>query len=213
MKMINMGQLGLCVVGVLSVLGFASACAPSSDIVLEEGSTTSVAVASPAHAVAIVDHVLDPTSLRGAGPVAANAVIVTTIDGDTVVVRIGTATEHLRLLGIDTPETHRPGVPIECFGPEASAFTARLLPRGTPVRVTRDVEARDRYGRLLGQLQRASDGLWVDEALVRAGMAAAKHYSPNLAGTDELELAQSEARASGRGLWSACGGPHEEAPA
>ena len=205
-------RVAWCAAGALSVLGLGLACAPANDIVLELGSTTSVASASRADAGGNVVDAVDLTRSRNAGPVVANAVIVATIDGDTVVVRIGATTEHLRLLGIDTPETHRPGVPIECFGPEASAFTAKLLPKGTRVRITRDVEARDRYGRLLGQLQRASDGLWIDEALVRAGMAAAKHYSPNLAGTDELESAQAEARASGRGLWGACGGPHEEAP-
>ena len=174
--------------------------------VLEVPPTTSLATSSRAHSI-------DPRLLRGPGPVPANAVIVRAIDGDTVVARIGRRTEHVRLLGIDTPETHRPGTPIECFGPEASAFTGALLPPGTPVRLTRDVEARDRYGRLLGQIQRARDGLWIDEALVRSGMAAAKHYAPNLAGTDALVSAQSDAQSNGRGLWGACGGPHEEAPA
>ena len=192
---------GLFLSGILLV-----GCTRGPEPILELGPTTS-------RTAKVFVAGVDPSTLRGTAPVDPNAVIVADIDGDTVVIRMGAVIEHLRLLGIDTPETHRPGVPIECFGPEASAFTAALLPSGTPVRVTRDVEARDRYGRLLGQLQRAEDGLWIDEVLVRAGMASARHYSPNLAGTDELEAAQAEAKAAGRGLWGACGGPHEEAPA
>src|SRR4051794_16058734 len=52
------------------------------------------------------------------------------IDGDTIAVATsgeGYARERsVRLLGIDTPETHKPGTPIECGGPEASANMARI---------------------------------------------------------------------------------------
>jgi micrococcal nuclease len=51
------------------------------------------------------------------------------IDGDTIDVEIGGRTERIRLIGIDTPETRKPDAPIECYGPEASAFTAALLLR------------------------------------------------------------------------------------
>jgi micrococcal nuclease len=34
------------------------------------------------------------------------ATVVRVIDGDTIVVRIGSRDENVRLLGIDTPETH-----------------------------------------------------------------------------------------------------------
>ena len=33
----------------------------------------------------------------------------------------------MRLIGIDTPETKRPGYPVQCGGPAASAEAARLL--------------------------------------------------------------------------------------
>src|SRR3954451_24306016 len=91
-------------------------------------------------------HSSTPTENRAP---AANATIVRVIDGDTVDVTIGGRDEHVRLIGIDTPETKKPNTPIQCYGPEASAFTEELLPPGTPVRVERDVEARDDYGRLL----------------------------------------------------------------
>ena len=50
--------------------------------------------------------------------------IIEVIDGDTVRVRAFGArrsTYTVRLLGIDTPETRKPGTPIECGGKEATA--------------------------------------------------------------------------------------------
>ncbi|MFM8956229.1 MAG: thermonuclease family protein, partial [Actinomycetota bacterium] len=77
------------------------------------------------------------------------AVVVEVIDGDTVRLQLGDAREDVRLIGIDTPETKHPTKPVECFGPEASAFLARLLPVGATLRVERDMEGRDSYRRLL----------------------------------------------------------------
>jgi micrococcal nuclease len=94
------------------------------------------------------------------------ATVVRVIDGDTIVVHIGERDENTRLLGIDTPETHKPNTPVECFGPEASDRMAALLPPGTVVRLVRDVEARDRYGRLLAYVYRDGDGLFVDRTMV-----------------------------------------------
>ncbi len=75
----------------------------------------------------------------------------------------------MRLIGIDTPETRRPPTsPSQCFGPEASARTTELLPAGTVVRLERDVEARDRYDRLLAYVYRVADGLFVNLRARRA---------------------------------------------
>ena len=143
---------------------------------------------------------------RGGAPGAA--IVTKVVDGDTIHVRIGRADEIVRLIGIDTPETHKPGTAVECFGVEATKALARLLPTRTPVRLERDVEARDRYGRLLAYVYRAHDKLFVNVEMARAGYAAAYTYPPNVAHTDDIVLAASEARAASRGLWSACGGGH-----
>jgi micrococcal nuclease len=127
------------------------------------------------------------------------------VDGDTIVVRIGGRTEKVRLIGIDTPETVDPRRPVGCFGKEASDHTKELLPPGTTVRLVRDVEARDRYDRLLAYVYRARDDLFVNLALARDGYASIATYPPNVAHVDELTAASAEARREGRGLWSACG--------
>ena len=135
--------------------------------------------------------------------------IVEVVDGDTVVVDLAGHRETVRLLGIDTPETVHPDRSVECFGPQASARLRLLLVPGRGVLVTRDVEPRDRYDRLLAYLERLSDGLQVNMALVERGYAATLHIDPNDALRQELAAAESRARAAGLGLWAACGGPHE----
>jgi micrococcal nuclease len=139
-------------------------------------------------------------------PSQAGAGVVThPVDGDTVDVQLDTGEERVRLIGIDTPESVARDRPVECYGPEAKARLAELLPVGTPVRLERDVEARDRYGRLLAYVYRTDDDLFVNLSLVEDGYAEARRFEPNVTLQDELDRAESAARAAGRGLWPACG--------
>ncbi len=73
------------------------------------------------------------------------------VDSDTIKVVVRGFETPVRLIGIDTPETHHPSKPVQCFGPAASARTARLLPIGQRVRLETDPtqDTRDRYARLL----------------------------------------------------------------
>jgi micrococcal nuclease len=143
----------------------------------------------------------DATSPQPAG----TAVVVHPIDGDTIDVTIDGQDEHVRLIGMDTPESVARDRPIECFGPEAKARMAELLPAGTAVRLERDVEARDKYGRLLAYVFRASDELFINMVLVQEGYAEARPFEPNVTRQGELDRAEDEARAGQRGLWPACG--------
>ena len=59
------------------------------------------------------------------GAVSRQYRVVQVLDGDTVVVQRDGGAETIRLLGVDTPETHHPRKPVQCYGPEASAYTAR----------------------------------------------------------------------------------------
>ncbi|MCB9394762.1 MAG: thermonuclease family protein [Acidimicrobiaceae bacterium] len=138
--------------------------------------------------------------------VPANAIVVRVVDGDTVVVDVAGRRETVRLIGIDTPETVKPDAPVECFGPEASAATKELLPDGTPVWLVRDVEARDDYGRLLAYVHRATDGTFVNLALVRRGFATVLTFPPNTAHVDDFVAAAESAHGEQLGLWAACAG-------
>lgn len=142
--------------------------------------------------------------------VEANAVVERIVDGDTLVVVVDGAEERVRLIGMNTPESVDRRRPVMCFGKEASAHLDELVPAGTPVRLERDVEVRDRYDRLLAYLYRASDGLFVNLAMVTDGYAQQYTFPPNVAHTAAFGRAEREARADGTGLWSACEAPFEE---
>jgi micrococcal nuclease len=140
----------------------------------------------------------------------ANATVTRVVDGDTLVVDTGGAEERVRLIGINTPESVDRSRPVMCFGKEASAHMSRLLPPGTPVQLVRDVEARDRYGRLLAYVYRASDARFVNLAMVEDGYADQYTFPPNVEHTETFGKAARAAREQGVGLWSACDKPFEE---
>lgn len=139
------------------------------------------------------------------GSVESNAVVDFVIDGDTIDVILDSGEERVRLIGIDTPEEGRDGEPSECFADEATAFTASLLPIGTPVRLERDVVGRDDFGRLLAYVYRASDGLFVNEAILRNGFGQPLTIEPNSTFADRFVDAAFAAEADDLGLWVSCG--------
>lgn len=135
---------------------------------------------------------------RGA---SRTAVVVQAIDGDTIEVRIGARTDVVRLLGVDTPETHHPTKPVECFGPEAAAYTARRL-TGRTVTLEDDVEPRDVYDRRLAYV--SVDGHRFNDELLREGFARLLVIPPNGTHARTMLATELAAKRAGRGLWSAC---------
>lgn len=136
-----------------------------------------------------------------AGDVSARVVRV--VDGDTIVVSVGGREDRVRYIGIDTPESVKPGTPVQCYAKRASKENARLI-AGREVRLVADAEARDRYGRRLAYVYRAADGLLVNVALARGGYAKPLTIAPNVAHAGEIAAAARAARRAGRGLWNAC---------
>ncbi len=136
------------------------------------------------------------------------ATITHVIDGDTIDVEIGGRVERVRLIGIDTPETKKPSAPIECYGPEASAFTAALLTVGTEVLIERDIVGRDDYGRLLGYVHLLDgDGApttFVNMEIVEQGFARPLTIEPNSTFARDFANAARRAERSDLGLWAAC---------
>lgn len=123
------------------------------------------------------------------------------IDGDTIEIEGG---QRIRLIGIDTPETVNPRVPVACFGKEASDKTKSLL-EGKSVTLEKDVSETDTYGRLLRYV--FLDTLFVNDYLVRQGFAQVSTYPPDVKYQNQFQEAQKEARDNNRGLWSACQNP------
>ena len=143
------------------------------------------------------------------GPVAPSGArgevgrVVKVVDGDTIHVQVGSAREKVRYIGIDTPETKHPRKPVQCFGQRASQFNERLV-AGERVRLVRDAEERDRYGRLLAYVFRDRDALFVNAELARLGYAQPLTIAPNVRYAERFAALAREAREQGRGLWSAC---------
>jgi len=139
---------------------------------------------------------------------AVGARLARVIDGDTIVVRLDGRSERVRYIGIDTPETVKPGTPVQCYGPAAHELNARLLgASGAALTLRFDRELRDRYGRLLAYVYRARDGLLLNARLVAEGAARTLEIRPNTALAGPLARLQQGAQAAGRGLWGACGAP------
>jgi micrococcal nuclease len=135
------------------------------------------------------------------GPRGVDAFVTRVVDGDTVEARIGEAVEDVRLIGIDTPETVKPEAPVECFGPEASSFTHRVL-EGQPVRLVYGVERHDIYDRLLAYAY--IDHRFFNAELVRRGLARTLEIPPNTLHRALFRRLELKAARSGRGLWGAC---------
>ncbi|MBM3664618.1 MAG: thermonuclease family protein [Actinobacteria bacterium] len=118
---------------------------------------------------------------HAAPSVVLRGTVTKVVDGDTIKFQARGFESTMRLIGIDTPETKRPGYPVQCGGPAASAETARLLPVGTAIRVESDPsqDARDKYDRFLGYVYVGSRGgarRSVNYRLVRTGFAKTYVY-------------------------------------
>jgi micrococcal nuclease len=141
---------------------------------------------------------IEPTvQVQAEEPVAGEQVRVARIvDGDTVELGDGGT---VRLIGVDTPETVAPGQPVDCYGPEASAYTKQLL-EGQTVFLEKDVSETDRFGRLLRYVYLES-GEMVNELLVLDGYARVSTFPPDVKYQERFLAAERQAREAGRGLW------------
>ena len=136
-----------------------------------------------------------------AGPLSVAAEVVRVVDGDTIEARIGNEVEDVRLIGIDTPETVKPGTPVQCFGERASHFTKRRL-TGQRARLVFGVERRDVYGRLLAYAYLGDR--FFNPILVRRGLARTLTIPPNDRFAVRFRRLELAAARVGRGLWGAC---------
>ncbi|MCC7129275.1 MAG: hypothetical protein B6D39_11135 [Anaerolineae bacterium UTCFX2] len=123
------------------------------------------------------------------------------IDGDTIEVEIDGQNYTVRYIGMDTPETKKPGEPVQYFGPEADAKNRELV-EGKKVVLVKDVSETDRFDRLLryvfvGNLH----GAFVNYELVKQGFAKAKSYPPDKACNSYFQQAQQAAQQAALGIW------------
>jgi micrococcal nuclease len=123
------------------------------------------------------------------------------VDGDTVILAAGLGSS--RIVGVDTPETVKPDTPVQCFGPQASAFSKRVLGDAGRVRYRVAPEPVDSYGRSLVYLW-LPDGRFFNAMLVRGGYARTLPYPPNTRYATLFQRLAEQAARAGRGLWGRC---------
>lgn len=139
--------------------------------------------------------------LGGEPPRSAWAYVLRAVDGDTIEVRLDGEREDVRYIGVDTPETVKPGTPVQCFGPRAHRFNERLVTHRR-VRLVFGVERRDVYGRLLAYVHLGDR--FVNAELARRGLARTLTIPPNDRFARRFKRLENAAARAGRGLWGAC---------
>jgi endonuclease YncB( thermonuclease family) len=126
-------------------------------------------------------------------------------DGDTITIDMNGKNETIRFIGVDTPETHDPRKPVQCYGAAASAFTKNILTNsGSKVRLAGDSLSsnRDRYDRLLRYVY-LPDGTLLNQKLISDGFGFYYPYFPFTKSKD-FEAAQKSAQQTKKGLWGNC---------
>ena len=125
------------------------------------------------------------------------------VDGDTIEVNMNGHNEKVRLIGVDTPETHKPNTPVQCYGPAAAAFTKRSL-ENKQFRLVSDelTTDRDKYGRLLRYIY-LQDNINFNQTIISNGYGFYYPYFPFTKKTD-FASAQDKAKLNNLGLWGNC---------
>lgn len=160
-----------------------------------------------------------------------SARIIDVIDGDTIKVRAYDATRRfydVRLIGIDTPETTKPGVGVECGGPEATsrmfdlAFSSRVDSDGdglfdeaggdgrrVTLRTDPTQDVFDRYDRLLAYV--TTSGAMLQTRMLSAGWATTYVYGGKpFQKVERFRAAERRARKADRGVYMCDGDFHSE---
>ena len=107
-----------------------------------------------------------------------NGTIAGGVDGDTFKVTISGQTYSVRMLNIDTPETHFHGLSQGNWGEQAATRAAQLMPAGKAVRIELSIQHCDTYGRILGYA--VVGGQDINALMVEEGLAVNYCISPNL---------------------------------
>jgi len=144
---------------------------------------------------------LTPIAAQGACDLkdAGNATIVEILNTESLLLEDGRA---IRLVGALAPQTETRWA--RAMGLEekvVDALQAQIL--GKEVRLRIGERERDRYGRLLTHVyvESGGDEIWVQDAMISAGMAMAYSFADNRSCVRRLQKAEAKAREAGAGLW------------
>lgn len=125
--------------------------------------------------------------------------VVDIVDGDTLVLADG---REVRLVGIQAPKLAlgRPNFEDWPLSNEARVFLADLALDRT-VSLAYGGLPEDRHGRALAHVVR-DDGLWLQGAILAAGMARVYSFADNRAMVSDMLALERDARTAGLGIWA-----------
>jgi endonuclease YncB( thermonuclease family) len=129
----------------------------------------------------------------------AEGTVRSIVDGDTLVLESGT---QVRLVGIQAPKLplgRRYFRTWPLAGEAKDALAA--LASGKRLTLRYGGQRIDRHGRLLAHLH-TGDGIWVQGALLKQGMARVYSFPDNRSRVTEMLAIEQEARAAKRGIWN-----------
>lgn len=117
-------------------------------------------------------------------PIEKTVTVVDTADGDTITIKARSGAFAVRMIGMDTPETHYFGHSQGKWGDIAAERLAELLPKGTKVRLEFSPSYCDAYGRILAHIFKGETHL--NKLMVKEGLAVNYCMYPSVAYCDEI---------------------------
>ena len=125
--------------------------------------------------------------------------VLRVINGDTIEIRYKGTPTSVQLIGVDAPETETKSSPAERYGTEASDFIQDLL-SDESVYLRFGETKRDKYGRLLAYLYRASDGIFVNTEVIREGYGRVETRFP-FKHMERFQSYETRAQTDHKGIW------------
>ena len=123
------------------------------------------------------------------------------IDGDTIILKGG---EHVRYIGIDTPEVRIRKNNEWVYDPEAYAEKAKefntKLVLNKMVRIESDFDKKDKYERILAYVYDEKNEM-INLKLIEEGLASMYTFHPNIKYFDVFLKAQKKAMYDEKGIW------------
>ncbi len=211
--------LGVAVSGTLAFATLVGCATESDSSMTGEFATTESAVAQETQIesdppvvsgrVVAGGLVTEDLGIVPAGQVMENVRVERVVDGDTFKAVVDGELVSVRIIGFDTPETVKPGSPIECFGPESSDFAQAVLSGADVTLEFDDTQGRfDRYDRVLAHvwLPTANGGQVLYGAeVVAQGFGEERQYGDEpTTWTAVMRDLEQEAKAAGLGVWGRC---------
>jgi endonuclease YncB( thermonuclease family) len=202
---------GLLAAGLAVVIGLAGSVTQFGPSLPTSAVATATATSGLVAAVSSRPTATSPTATPPAedlmsGPTGQTieARVVGVLDGDTIVVAVGTTQYEVRYIGMDSPQTADPSTSVEWIGPQASAANEALV-AGKTVVLEKDVSDTDQDGRLLRYVWLTDGVSWtlVNLELVKQGFASVGTSELDAKYVAAYQAAEQKARANGAGLWGA----------